>query len=206
MAHNGFTNKHFIPYILEEKKIGKNTQKINFKNIFFAGGLEENKGIFVLLKEFQKVVKKIPDVVLLIAGSGSQEKAMKKRVSELGITKNVRFLGWQKNLQKYYEGSALTVVPSLVIEQFGLVTAEAMMYNRAVIGSNRGGTVWLVEDKKTGYIFDPAKEGDFSNKMISLLKNKKRCLQFGQNGKKRIQHLFNEKRELKKIIDLYRHL
>ena len=106
------------------------------------------------------------------------------------ITKNIIMLGFIDNLEKLYQECSLVIVPSTVQESFGLVTAEAMYNSRAVIGSNRGATPWLIKDNETGYIFNPDSD-DLIKKIFDLIENKDKLKSFGRMGKKRIDKIIN---------------
>jgi len=198
LEKNGFSSVRFIPLFLDIKK--KKGYKINPKQICFVGPLEENKAVELLLREFKTVSDKFPDVVLKIAGKGSQEQYLKQLTKDLGLQKKVSFLGWVQDVQKLYEQSAFVVMPSLGMEQFGLVAAEAMMYETPVIVSDRGGLPWLVKDG--GIVFNPLRKGDLAQKMKDLLKRK--SVRMGRSGRKRILTLCDKKNHLNQLIAVYK--
>ena len=76
---------------------------------------------------------------------------------------NVNILGWlpRHAIDRYYAAADAVVMPSRW-EGFGLVAIEAMRNGTAVIVSNRGALPELVEDGKTGHVFD-LDEGDLGN-------------------------------------------
>src|SRR5207247_6942469 len=55
--------------------------------------LMKYKGLQLALKAFSTVVNQTPDAKLLVAGSGPYQSELAKITIELGISKNVRFLG-----------------------------------------------------------------------------------------------------------------
>ena len=84
-----------------------------------------------------------------------------------------------------------------------MVTAEAMYNSRAVIGSNRGATPWLIKDNETGYIFNPD-DDDLIYKIFDLIENKDKLKSFGRMGKKRIDKIINSDDIFKSTFDLYK--
>ena len=199
-----FKNVAFIPYPVENKETGQNFSKIRDHQILFVGQIEENKGIRILIEAIPSISAQIPQIRLMVVGDGSLKDEMVALVKKTGMEKNVMFLGRQAHPDPYYEESACLVVPGIWMEQFGLVTAEAMMHRRAVIGSDRGGTAWLVEDGKTGFLFDPRNKEELSGKILTLLSDKDKITEFGNNGYKRIKEIADTKESLAKITALYR--
>ena len=51
------------------------------------------------------------------------------------------------------------MIPSRVIESFGLVAIEAMAYGKGVIAAAQGGLTEIVVDRQTGWLF-PAEDVD----------------------------------------------
>jgi len=56
-------------------------------------------------------------------------------------------------------------VPSLWHEAFGRAIIEAYAHGVPVIGSNRGGITELVEEGRTGFLFEPDQPKDLMEKM-----------------------------------------
>ncbi|MCK5108006.1 MAG: glycosyltransferase family 4 protein, partial [Nanoarchaeota archaeon] len=200
---NGFKNVKFIPNIINIKEnIKPNFNKINYNQILYLGQLEKNKGVHILIKEMKYVVKKHPNILLKIAGSGSEKDNLIKLANKLNLNKNIQFLGWVDEISELIQKSAFLIVPSIGMEQFGLVTFESMAYFRPIIGSNRGATPWLI-GKNCGLLFDPLKKKDLSKNILSLLKNKQVIQKKGIYAREKYL-TFPQKDELiRKILNLY---
>ena len=94
----------------------------------FTGRLEKIKGVQVIIPVFRD----LPDVDLLIAGSGDFEDALRAMAADVP---NVTFLGRvdHARLQALYRGALATIVPSLCYETFGLIVAESFSTRTPVI-------------------------------------------------------------------------
>ena len=200
---NDFHPIEQIPLFLTFKKGVLNFDNVNFNSILYVGQIEVNKGIWDLVYSIKDVTKFLPKICLKIAGNGSQFYQIEKFIIKNKLEKNIKLLGPIRNLKPLYEECCLLIVPSTIQESFGFVTAEAMFNSRAVLGSNRGATTWLVKDNITGEIFDPEKN-ELSEKIISLLNNKKKLMRYGLEAKKRITKIANTKKILEQIINLYK--
>lgn len=85
-------------------------------------------GLDRLIAAMPEVVRAVPDVLLLIAGRGRQEAALRAQVAALGLAAHVRLLGFlpDRDLPLAYRAAEINVVPTLAMEGFGLTAAEAM--------------------------------------------------------------------------------
>ena len=152
-------------------------------SILFMGRLEKIKGVDILIRSIPFVANSIPDVHLYIAGSGEEEGKLKHLVKKLDIGANVTFLGFVSEDEKwsYYKSTDLCVVPS-VEEPFGIVLLEAMACGKPAIASNVGGIPYIVEDGKTGLLFECGDIEGLTEKVITLLQNKKMREKMGAAG------------------------
>ena len=86
-------------------------------DIFFLSVLDEYhryKGLEHLLRALKILKQKMPDVRLVVGGSGSLVDYYRSLTESLGLGENVRFTGFipTKRLQDYYNGCRLFVLPS----------------------------------------------------------------------------------------------
>ncbi len=95
------------------------------------------------------------------------------------------------------------IFSSVGLESFGLVITEAMSHGRAVIGSNRGPTAWLVEDQKTGLLFDPLKTGDLAEKILHLAANKNLAEEYGRASAEKMTGFMLNQEIIDKMLVLY---
>jgi len=134
-----------------KKQITKN--KIEF---LYVGQVEEYKGVFVLLNIFS--AKGGPasgwDHRLHIVGDGKDLEKAKDFVKD---NKNIIFYNKlnTENLNKIYLNSDVLIFPSLTYENCPAVILEAFSFGIPVIASRIGGAQELVENDKTGWLFEP---------------------------------------------------
>jgi glycosyltransferase involved in cell wall biosynthesis len=115
--------------------------------ILYFGRISAEKGVSTLMKAMES----IPDVKLKIAGTGPLLEDLKKRQ-----TSNIEFLGFKSGneLDDYIRKARFVIVPSECYEGNLLSIVESMMLGTPVIGSRIGGIPELIEEGRTGYIFD----------------------------------------------------
>lgn len=115
----------------------------------YVGRLEPFKGIESLLPIFRRWSR----ASLLIAGSGSQERELRRRAHGAG---NVVFLGHMESaeLAGLYRGAISLIIPSVCHEMSALVSLEAMAHGTPVISRSVGGMTELVEETKGGVVYE----------------------------------------------------
>ena len=101
--------------------------------------LEHRMGIDVLLRGWPAVLAAHPDAELVIVGTGTAEPALRAQAEALGAS--VRFAGRVRDaeLTGLYAEAALTVVPSVALEGFGLIALESLAAGRAPVVTACGG-------------------------------------------------------------------
>lgn len=102
--------------------------------IITAGRLSPEKGQWHLIRAFAAIRKNMP-CQLAILGAGELESYLKRLATDLGVERDVYFLGWQENPFKFIARATLFVLPSLT-EGFGLALLEAMACELPVISTD----------------------------------------------------------------------
>lgn len=128
-------------------------------NLFYHGRLSSEKGVDSLIKGFAKTIKGHPKMKLYISGVGPQQRQLERLTMELGIEKNVVFLGFVKQLKTYLEVVDGAIYPSRY-EPFSLAILEAFSsMNGPVYYSNLAGiNDFVVRDGYNLNAFDPTVE------------------------------------------------
>jgi len=122
--------------------------------VLYVGRLEERKGIWVLLKAFEEVRRKVPHARLRLAGENLLGGALRQYIGAQGLGGAVSVMGYLHSpmLRREMLRAAVLVVPSLV-EGFGLIAAEAMLLGTCVVVSDCPGLRSIVTHGKTGLVF-----------------------------------------------------
>lgn len=140
--------------------------------ILCTGELNANKNQIIVIKAIQKLVKKYPEVLLMLAGNGPKEEELKKAICDMQLDEHVHMLGYHTDLEKYVNACDLVVSASFR-EGLPLNIMEAMICKKPVIASNNRGHRELVEDGATGYIVEPVNVDEFAEKIEIFLRDTK---------------------------------
>jgi len=117
----------------------------------FVGRLSSEKGIDTLLDAWSRLRS---DTELVIIGDGPMADQVRCAASQ---DPRIRLYGWRKasEVLDIVGDAAVLVVPSIWYETFGRVIVEAYAKGTPVIASNHGAMAELVEDGRTGSLFQP---------------------------------------------------
>ncbi|GEM_PF-3216848 len=183
----------------------------NKKILLSVGGLVERKGHRIIIESLSDVVKKVPNVLYLIVGRGSEERKLKDRVSSLNLQDNVRFLGYvnDEEISNYFDACNVFILMSKTIEKeagvegFGIAYIEASAVGKPVIGGKSGGTGDAIIDGVTGFRIEPEDKSELTKKLILLLSNAKLRKKMGEAGRKMVLSKFLWKHNVKETVKVY---
>ena len=126
--------------------------------------------IFALIREKY-------DAKLLLLGDGPEMDPVKILATELGVKKDVIFLGNSNEVSKVLCLSDLFILPSET-ESFGLAALEAMAAKTPVISTNTGGLAEVNIDAVTGYLSDIGDVDDMADNAKRILSSPESLLEF----------------------------
>lgn len=117
--------------------------------------LDARMGLENLIHAMALVKKSLPDICLVIGGSGPLSDRLKDQTRRLGLDQTVFFTGFipEDQLPDYYRSADLFVLPSEELEGFGLVTIEALASGVPVIGTPIGGTMEILGGFDPHFLF-----------------------------------------------------
>lgn len=152
--------------------------------ILAVGRLSREKGFLYLLRAYALIKEKINEK-LVILGEGPDEQMLKSLTKDLGIQKEVYFLGFQNNPYKFMKNASIFVLSSLN-EGFPNVLIEAMACRTSVVATNcTSGPGEIIENHKNGILVPPADENALAEAIVDLLKNKNLRMKFSETGRER---------------------
>jgi glycosyltransferase involved in cell wall biosynthesis len=137
------------------------------KIVLFLGRVTFQKGPDYFIEAASIVLKHLPNVNFIMAGTGDMWPAMIERVAQLGMGKRFHFLGFISGVQieQIFAMSDLYVMPS-ISEPFGIAPLEAMLHDVPVIISNQSGVSEILNNVLKVDFWDTR---ELANKIISVL-------------------------------------
>lgn len=146
----------------------------------FIGSFYAYEGLDILLRALPGMLAQQPAIRVLLVGGGPQEAQLKQMASALGVAAQVIFTGRvpHAQVQRYYNLIDVLVYPRLKMRLTDLVTPlkplEAMAQGRILVASDVGGHRELIDDGKTGVLFEAGNPQALSAKTLALLASPQR--------------------------------
>lgn len=127
--------------------------------------LARRMGLENLIAAMRTIRERVPEAVLYIAGKGPLAGELEARIASAGLEEHVRLLGFvpEEDLPLAYRAASLSVVPTVALEGFGLITIESLAAGTPVFVTPVGGLPETVRGLSSDLVFpdgDPATMGD----------------------------------------------
>ena len=148
--------------------------------VLSLGRVTKAKGIDTLIYAWDKIKNEVNNWKLQIVGDGEDKEEFIKLVEKLDI-QNIEFINGTTNIKPFYEKAKIFVIPSIA-EGFGMTIIEAMACKSCIISSKTTGGKKLVEDNKTGLLFDIGDSEKLSKQIINLIKDKQKREELATNA------------------------
>jgi glycosyltransferase involved in cell wall biosynthesis len=170
-----------------------------------AARLTEEKGHIFLLELARLLKKRNIKFKLLIAGSGKLYNRLQKTARSYKIDKEVKFLGFVKNIKSFNKSIDIFLLTSLW-EGFGYVIVEAMAEEKPVIAFDISSSAEIIDEGLTGYLVEKGNVEDLAEKVNVLAKDEKLRKTFGKNGRQKVEKVFTLNKSIKQVEELLEEL
>ncbi|MCK4769173.1 MAG: glycosyltransferase family 4 protein, partial [Candidatus Heimdallarchaeota archaeon] len=177
----------------EEGPIVMTTRRLVVKN-----------GVLYLVKAFKKVVEKYPKAKLIIIGDGPEKTRISKEINELGIVKNIQFIGMvaNKEVPTYLASADIVVVPSIV-EASSISVLEAMAMNKPVVASDIPGIREITNNGKNCVLVPAKKTDNIADAILNLLSSEQKAEELASLGYVEIKQNYTWEKKAKEIEQIY---
>jgi glycosyltransferase involved in cell wall biosynthesis len=194
-GHGGTALKRKLGIHLESPVVG------------MVANIREIKGYHYFLDASSIIYRYNRNVQFLIIGEdllqpGFTMTELKRYGEELGISKNLHFLGERKDVANLISIFDVAVLASLS-EGFSNVILEYMASSKPVVATDVGGNPEIVVHGETGLLVPPADAHALANAILFILKDKEAALRFGIAGRKRVEDKFELGEMIRQYEDLF---
>ena len=107
-------------------------------------------------------------------------------------------------LKTTIEKASVVVVPSEWYENCPMSVLEAMAYGKPVVGSRMGGMPELIEDGKTGLLYEAGNVSELAAAINKLMASSTMRQEMGAAGRLRVTQNFSLDKHNKGLIDIYK--
>ncbi len=180
-----------------------NKGKFNSRKILHISRFDYAKNSLLM----GEIIKKINETIsstrfeFILIGKGTDKKLLENKLKELQI-ENVRFVGFQKDVKKYYNESFCLISTSRW-EGLPLVVLEAMAYGLPVIASNVEGNIDLIEDSRTGFLYDLDSPETAAESISYLMGDSERYKKISSSAREVIKEKYSRENMIKQTENLY---
>lgn len=213
-----------ISYVQYYKKLNKKIQIVlnmpeieslkNFvsssrdKNeIFYIGGISNNRGFDVTVKALELLLKKIPDVFIHFIGPYSKQLLEDVNVSK--VENNMKMYGAMPLFEGLEYSTNSKVGISILkpignyIHSYSTKIFEYMALGLPVITSNFQLYKDVIENYNCGICVNPLEPKEIATAIEYIITHPKEAEQMGQNGRKAVMEKFNWSVEERKLFEVY---
>ncbi len=207
VIYNGVDTERFSPANKErcrtEMRKKHNLSDNDFVILYVGSGFKR-KGVSYLIEAAARLGNDSLNknrIKLLIVGK-DRLWPYKRLAAKAGIDKNIIFVDYASETEKYYAASDIFALPTF-FDPFANVTLEAMASGIPVITTKKNGASEIIEDGKDGFVINSPLEIDMLAEKIRGLLNPMMRKEAGDNARKKAMNLTWERmtEETLKVYD-----
>ncbi|MCR3921949.1 MAG: N-acetyl-alpha-D-glucosaminyl L-malate synthase BshA [Firmicutes bacterium] len=142
---------------------------------------------------------------LLLVGDGVQRREAQALVEQLGLRKDVLFMGTQDNVVPMLSAADLFLLPSEK-ESFGLGALEAMACSVPVVATNIGGIPEVVVHGETGYLAPVGDVDAMSRYALEVLSDERKLQRMREAARRRAEDFFGSERIVPQYEEFYQEI
>lgn len=188
---------------------GCNIEEYSFKpmpedeviRFIFVGRVMKLKGIEEYLESAKNIKTNYPNTEFFIAG-WNEEEDYKNIVADYQQKGFVNYIGFRRDIGHWIARCNCTVLPSHGGEGVPNVLLESAATGRACIGSKINGTIDVIDDGVTGYLFESGNAKSLTEqieKFLNLSADEKANM--GKSGREKVVREFDRQIVIRKYCD-----
>jgi glycosyltransferase involved in cell wall biosynthesis len=167
-----------------------------------VGSLVIEKGHIYLLEAARQILDVAKDLKFLIIGDGPLRKALEEKSEELGIKKDVIFMGQRKDIPELLTAMDIFVLPSIK-EGLPIALLEAMAAKRPVVATRVGAIPRVIESQDIGILVEPKDISGLRDAVVSLIDDPERMNHLARGGFGKVSVDFSSDEMCKHYLELY---
>jgi len=203
------------PYLKfsEQKKMGKEEARSllclrpDAYIVLFFGQIKKVKGLHYLILAFRKLLERVPDSCLVIAGPEWKDSFGKYKtlIQQLGIEDkviaHVKYIA-SEDVGAYFAAADVLALPYIRVYQ-SAVLFMAHSFAKPIVATKIGGLAEVIRDGKTGILVPPQNEEALAQALIRLHQDPQWAKQLGEYGKKVVEEEYSWSSIAERMIRLY---
>jgi alpha-maltose-1-phosphate synthase len=153
-------------------------------SILFFGRIEAYKGLTYLIQAVPLIADKIPNVKVIIAGSG--DFVERKLIENSSFFEIHNYFINDRDVGKYFQRASIVALPYIECTQTGIIPI-AYAFKKPVVVTNVGSIPEVVDEGVTGYVVPPKDPKAIADAIVKILKDDKLKMEMGENAYKKMK-------------------
>lgn len=180
-------------------------EHLRSNRIVMVGRFESNKGFDHGFAAVARLIVDIPDVEVTVVGVGEALIELQDVAHGLGIADRVHFVGRcsRERTRELMAQSSVVLIPSLTIEGFSLVAAEAAFLGVPVVAYRTGGLSSTVIDGESGLLVDTGDIDGLATALQRVLRDPELALRLSAGAQHHAEAAFSIRSFAQRIAGVY---
>ena len=174
----------------------------NDKVVLFLGNLSPQKRPDRFIAIIHQIKNHIPGIKALMVGDGILRAESEKQAAELGLTDNIQFCGYQKEVNRFIIASDILILSS---DTEGLpgVVLECGYLGIPTVSGDVGGIKECLETGVTGFVIENKVPENYVEKALLLLQNEDMRVTMGEKQREKVRTGFTMDQVIHKYISFF---
>jgi len=172
--------------------------------VLCLGRFSPEKG-FIYVIESMRYLKDLPVTTVITGDWRSCDAKLKEVIEKFDLKDKVRFVGFLhgEELERMTKEAMCVACPSIWYENLPNVVIESFAYGKPVIASNFGSLADMVENGKTGLLFEPRNVEQIASCIRKLFENSDLCRELGENARKKAETEYSPTLHWQTFMNIY---
>ncbi len=151
--------------------------------VLYVGRVDPEKSISNVVNAFAKIVKKMPEALMVVVGDGTDRQNLVDLADELGISDSVMFLGkiMSPDLMEIYKVGTLFATASETETQ-GIVLIEAAATGLPIVAVDAGAVKEVCQNNTNGVLCKPGDINGIASGIKKILDSKEIQQKYSKNS------------------------
>lgn len=172
--------------------------------LLYVGRLHPQKGVDDLLRTLPALVRRHPELTLILLGDGPAEADLRALAAELGIAHRARFLGF-RDPAPYLQTADIFVLPTWS-EGISNALLEAMSIGLPCITTRVSGNIEVITHGEAGFLVEPRQPQALEQAIAASLDDPVLRLKMGRNARQLAREAYSVDRMVADYRSLFTHL
>jgi len=187
--HNGIDTEKFRDTMTAEARANLKNELGLQEDQFLVGILADfrpEKGHGYAFQALGQLRERNGNAKLMLIGAGERDRALRMLAEKLSISKDVIWLGYQKDPRPFISLCDVLLVPSFAVETFSLAILEGLSMGKPVIGTYIGGTPEIITNGHNGFLIKPRDAKSIALGLEKVMKDTNLRKRLSENARKSV--------------------